>query len=133
MAVKLIIPWDTVQMPATTEWQIWHQLRGAYGINDIAFYPALPEVANLGYEHYDDLAEAIASSIGTRVFLGATGAKNITEIPKTGDITIIVGNTNVVVEPFAQLDEIYRIDCPAPGELYGVSAAAIALAYRHTT
>lgn len=131
MAVKLVIPWDTVQMPAEFEWRIWHQLLGAYGINDIAFYPALPECESLAYEHYDTFGEAIQSSIGQRVFLDADGDKAVSEIPKSGDITIIVGNTSMPIKGYARDDEIYKITCPSPGEMYGMNAAAIALAYRH--
>ena len=118
-------------MPAATEWQLWHQLRGAYAVDSFIFLPKVPEVSNLAYEHVDTIEEALALSIGQRVFLEVGGTKNVTDIPKTGDITIIVGNTSSNNAAHAQPDEMYAIDCPFPGELYGVNAAAIALALWH--
>lgn len=131
MATKLIIHWDQVQLTPSDEWKLWHQLRGAYAITDIAFVPRVPDMLKLGYGHYDTMAEALAASIGALVFLEAGGSKDVSEIPKAGDITIIVGNTQEGNASLAEPDEMYSIQCPAPGELFGVNAAAIALAYRH--
>lgn len=132
MTTKLIIPWDTSQLEPLTEWNLWRQLRGAYGINDIVMLPRLDETARLAYTHVDTMEEALSLAIGERIFLDASGLNDISQIPRDGDATIIVGNTNLPLSQYAHSEDCYRIPSPGRSDLYGVNAAAIALSIRYS-
>ena len=56
--------------------------------------------------------------------------KSLSDIPFTGDIILIIGNTDRNNIQYAQESETYRINSVNVTDLYGVNAAAIALAYR---
>jgi len=116
-------------MPAAVEWQLWRQLKGVFSIDHFIFVPRVQLVLNLGYDHVDTMEEALALSTGARVFLEAGGVKGMNDIPD-GDITIIVGNTSTSNAKHAQADELYSINTSGVGDMYGVNAAAIALAFK---
>jgi hypothetical protein len=127
--ITVIVPWDEVQMPASVEWQLWRQLKGAFSIDRFIFVPNVPEVANLAYDHVDTMEEALALSTGEKVFLEAGGTKGMNDIP-AGDVVLIVGNTGISNAEHAQADELYSINTLGVGAMYGVNAAAIALAFK---
>lgn len=113
------------------EWQVWGALKGPMGIDHFIFVSDPPVMTELAYDHVKTMEEALALATGELVFLDATGTKDVSDIPKTGDVTIVVGATNVPLVSHAQPDQLYRIDQAGVGEMYGVNAAVIALDHRH--
>lgn len=107
-------------MPRNIERQMWRQLKGAFRVHRLTFV-----------ETEDEMSEAIRASSGHRIFLEPLGSKPVTKIPQ-GDIVMILGNTAMNNRKFAASGEEYAILCPSqPTHLYGINAAAIALAYRY--
>lgn len=129
--ITVIVPWDTVQLHPECEWQIWGALKGPLGIDHFIFVSDPQVLTNLAYDHVKTMDHAISLAQGELVFLDATGTKDVSEIPKTGDITIVVGSTNMSLIDHSTESQRYKIGQVSAGEMYGVNAAAIALAYRH--
>ena len=128
--ITVIARWDTTQLPCETEWRMYRQLKGAFNVDRIIFTAIDPTLISYGgFEQFGTMEEAIASCIGERVFLEPTGVKSLSEIP-VGDIVLVVGNTNQNNLSSSLESERYKINSPAATELYGVNAAAIALAHR---
>lgn len=79
------------------------------------------------------MEEALQMAEGEVCFLEPTGLKNVNEIPKEGNITLVVGNTDQHNLHLAEANQTYAIAAPA-GELrahlYGPAAVAVALAIR---
>lgn len=129
--ITIVTRWENSQMPEQVEWQLWRQLRGAFKINRIIFVPHVPEMDMHRIEQYDTMEEALASCTGERVFLEPKGTKRMRDIPE-GDIVMVFGDTPSDNLAYAQQGETYRIDAPSVRtHLYGVNAAAIALAIRY--
>jgi hypothetical protein len=121
--------WESVQMPADLEWRMWTQLAGAFGVDRFAAAPiVLGPTSRLN--QYETFEEALESCQGQRVFLEPTGEKTISEIPD-GDVVFILGNTQHSNKHLTKSGETYRIATPRQTDLYGINAAAIALAYYH--
>jgi hypothetical protein len=132
--IKVITWWDTVQLEPEIEWRMWRQLRGAFDIqsDNMHFLPVIPEMESYTFHQHNTLAEALAAAgDGVRCFLEPGGTQTVADMPAGGDIILILGSTSESNAALAQASEMYRIDSPAPTDLYGVNAAAIALAIRH--
>ncbi len=117
-------------MPSELEWRMWRQLRGAFGIGRFVFTPIVKELLNVNIRQCATMEEALAMCDGHRVFLEPTGTKTLRELP-TGDVVVILGNTSQHNLKYAKPDETYRIEAPRKADLYGINAAAIALAFNH--
>jgi hypothetical protein len=129
--ITVVARWETTQMPPETEFQLWRQLRGAFQINRMVFVPIMPSMVNYSISQYDTMEEALASCTGERVFLEPTGTKGMHDIPE-GDIVLVLGDSGNSNLQYAQDDETYIINTPSvKTHLYGVNAAAIALAIRY--
>lgn len=132
--ITIIARWEDTQMPPETEWQMWGQLRGAFGITRFKFVPVMEGMSNIDIDQYDTMEDALASlPEGTsRAFLEPTGWNPVTTLPQ-GDIAVIVGNTSHDNTAYADLNETYSIrtlGVARHNHLYGINAAAIALALR---
>lgn len=117
-------------MPADIEWQLWRQLKGAFGIGQFNMVPVIPDFDRGNQvRQYATIEEALENAQGARVFLEPTGEKSVSEIP-TGDIVLVLGDTFTSNMSLAGDGETYRINTPGKTVLYGCNAAAIALAAR---
>lgn len=119
-------------MTPELEWRMWKQLKGAFTAEpaDMRFiftpvlYPSAP------VEQYDTMEEALsAAGDASRVFLEPNSNKSLSEIPE-GDIILVLGNTEYGNSEYAQDGEKYVINTVGSTDLYGINAAAIALAYK---
>lgn len=119
-------------MDPTLEWRMWRQLRGAYEIDRFVFVPVLEQMEGYSFMQYDTMKEALASlsEFTSRVFLEPTGYKGMHDLPH-GDVALILGNTEFHNMDHAQVNETYAIKSPGGADMYGLNAAAIALAYEY--
>ena len=117
-------------MPFELEWRMWRQLRGAFEIDEFIFVGA----AHDGYEFRQAPtmrdALAVLPEDCQLVFLEPLGYHPVSAIPD-GDVAIILGNTERSNLEHAGVDETYFINTPGKTDLYGINAAAIALALRY--
>lgn len=133
--VTIIAYWEHEQMPSDLEWRMWRQLRGAFAVEpadmEFIFVPRLPKMDGYGFKQYDTIEEALTShDMAHRVFLESTGYNTVHEIPQ-GDIALILGNTHNSNIHLSHVNETYAIATPGDTDLYGINAAAIALAARY--
>lgn len=133
--VTVIARWETGQMSPLKEWNLWRQMRGAFGITRFKFVPVHDYMSNIDIDQYDTMEEALASLPADvdRVFLEPTGYKGMYDIPQ-GDIALILGNTDTHNMPHAHVNETYSIKTEGGTQhnhLYPTEAAAIALAIRY--
>ena len=137
--ITIVCLWDSVQLDNQMEWRMWRQLQGAFfpvpaDVNFV-FAPINPALGTVNFQQFDTVAEALsyAASVNpsaSRVFLEPSGTKSLSEIP-TGDIIIVLGNTGISNAGRALSTELYKIESPGSTDLYGINAAAIALAVRY--
>ncbi len=108
-------------MPRDLESRMWRQLKGAFGVQKVIFVEDSHELL--------DEIEKLPSTTSL-VFLEPTGSQSIDDIPE-GDIALILGNTDLhnlrESDPFNR----FHINTPNKTHLYGINAAAIALAHRY--
>jgi len=111
---------------------MWRQIKGAYGIDRFCVAPAIQEMAGVGaIDHYDSMAEALATTTGVKVFLEPGGTDSLADIPD-GDVVLIFGNTETGNSGLIQPGDLsVQIPSANPVDLYGINAAAIVLAYLH--
>ena len=133
--VTIVTRWESTQMEPMLEWRMWKQMRDAFRIKRFVFTPIVPELNNIDIDQYETMEEALAAvkDEGEFVFLEPLGTKTVDEIPKEGDgdIVLILGNTPRDNLALADEDQTYRIETHGRyGHLYGINAAAIALAMR---
>ena len=128
--ITIVTCWETLQMDPELEWRMWRQLKGAFDIDRFVFAPCQESMMTVNIDQYDDMQEALDSCQGSRVFLEVSGEKNLSEIP-SGDIVLVLGNTQGSNIAYAQPGETYKIATPSPTDMYGLNAAAIALAYHY--
>ena len=108
---------------------MYRQLRGAFKVNRFIFTPIDPTLLSYGgLDQYETMEEALLNTKGEWIFLEATAEKTLADIPD-GDIVLIIGNTNESNIKHSTEAQRYRIETPIKSDLYGVNAAAIALAY----
>ena len=122
-------------MEPMLEWRMWKQMRDAFRIKRFIFTPIMPEMNNIAIEQCETMEEAlaIAQDDGEFCFLEPLGKKTVNEIPKEseGDVVLILGNTPQDNLALADEEQTYRIETHARyGHLYGINAAAIAMATR---
>ena len=134
--VTIVAYWETGQMSPLKEWNMWRQLKGAYHIDRFVFVPTKDYMANISViDQYDTMEEALASlpEETNRVFLEPSGYNGMYDLPH-GDIALILGNTSRDNMAHAQVNETYAIKTEggvAHNHLYGINAAAIALAFEY--
>ena len=128
--ITIVARWETTQMPAETEWQLWRQLRGAFKVKRFVFVPCIPEMDNYSFDQFDSMEEALESCEGKRAFLEPTGYNTVHELPQD-DIVLILGNSAMSNIEHANVNETHKIFSDTPTHLYGSNAAAIALALRY--
>lgn len=116
-------------MPPELEWRMWRQLKGAFEIDRFIFTPVVDHKG--GFDQADTIEQAL-KAVGPipRVFLEPTGYNALSAIP-TGDIAMILGNTEMHNLTDAEVSETYKIYTPGATDLYGINAAAIAMAVRY--
>jgi hypothetical protein len=115
---------EVTQMSPQVEAKLWRQLRGAFGINQLIEVPG----------DFATVEEALENSPGARVFLEPKGVHSLAAMPPDGDLVLIVGNTAENNLSLARPSETYYIATNGTenhNHLYGVNAAAIALAIRY--
>lgn len=117
-------------MPADMEWRMWRQLKGAFSIDRFVFSDIQEGVDRYPLEQFATMEEALATCTGARIFLEPSVPKGMSDIPLTGDIVLVLGNTAMGNSDLALPEECYAISTPNPTDMYGINAAAIALAYR---
>lgn len=134
--VTVIARWESSQMSADLEWRMWRQLRGAFHIDRFIFVPTNHKMEGYTFDQADTIEEALAVLPGDchRVFLEPSGYNSLYDMPKTGHIALILGNTSMDNMAHAQVNETYAIKTEggiAHNHLYGINAAAIALAFEY--
>jgi len=135
MAVTIITRWESTQMEPMLEWRMWKQMRDAFRIKRFIFTPIMPEMEKIAIEQFETMEEALAAAEGDGefIFLEPLGTKTVDEIPKEheGDVVLILGDSTRDNLALADEDNTYRIETHARyGHLYGINAAAIAMAMR---
>lgn len=139
--LTVVSRWETSQLHPMEEWQLWRQLRGAFGIDHFVMVPKQEGFdKNSIIDQYDTMEEALASlpDDTERMFLEPTGLNPIHDIAREtrlreGDIALILGCTEQDNLAHADPDETYVIYTKGEdrhNHLYAPNAAAIALALR---
>lgn len=135
--ITIVTRWETTQLPPINEWQLWRQMKDAFGISRFVFVPVVDNDfygmdKNL-FQQYPTMTEALAAQIdrGELVFLESSGEQTVDEIPQ-GDIVMVLGNTSMDNLAHSNPEQRYRIEGGGRyNDLYGINAAAIALAMRY--
>lgn len=118
--------WDRTQVDPELEWRLWRQLRGAYNIGRFVLVPEVSHVAGISADFYPDMATALATCVGHKVFLRLGGTDTINSVPTDTDYTIVVGSTVENLSGLPQAgDSDIELDAINPSDLYGVNAASI--------
>lgn len=120
---------------------MWRQLRGAFQVDRVF---AIPMIASMeGYaslKQFSTLEDALSAlddedeyhgTNTVRCYLEPTGYNSLYDLPQEGDLALILGNTEHGNMQDAYLNETYQIKSPKATDLYGINAAAIALAIRY--
>lgn len=125
-------------MPEMVEWQMWRQLKGAFDIDRLIFVPRVYKMEGYTFDQADSMGQALemANDAYVRVFLEPAGLNSITELGSLNNnpdanVVFVLGNTVSSNREYAQTHECFRINTPGDTDLYGINAAAIALAYWH--
>lgn len=131
--LTIVSRWETTQLHPLEEWQLWRQLRGAFGIDRFVMVPKQEGFDQVSIvDQYDTMEEALESAEGKRVFLEPSAVLDLGDMPN-GDIVLICGSTEKDNLQHAAPGEAYRIHTLGEdrhNHLYGPNAAAIALAFR---
>ena len=131
--LTVVSRWESTQLHPLEEWQLWRQLRGAFGIDRFVMIPKQDGFDQISIiDQYDTMEEALASVEGQRVFLEPTAVLDLGDMPN-GDIVLICGSTERDNLQYAAPGETYRIHTKGEdrhNHLYAPNAAAIALAIR---
>lgn len=112
---------------------MWNQLRGAFHVNRFVFVPILQQMLTTSMDQYETMAEALATCPGRKYFLELQGSSKLSDntVNLEDDIVLVLGNT--FFNNMSLLDQypgtIIRINTPGATDLYGINAAAIALAH----
>lgn len=123
-------------MPEMVEWQMWRQLKGAFAIDRFIFVPRVHKMQGYTFDQADSMGQALemANEAYVRVFLEPTGLNSIAELGSLNNnpdanVVFVLGNTVSSNREYAQSHECFRINTQGDTDLYGINAAAIALAY----
>jgi hypothetical protein len=101
--------------------------------------PLVTWLAGSGANNFDTLQEAIDASFAggpcLRVFLAPNGPGSLEDVPLgDGPLLLVIGDTLTNPADLAGPDDlVVNLPAPNPVELYGVSAAAAALAELYRT
>lgn len=119
-------------MPAELEYRMWRQLKGAFNVDRLVLTPQVPDFNRGIIDQYATMEEALASCQGHRVFLEPQGSDDLHDIPwHKDDIVLVLGSTEHGNLHLVRPDDYQvQIQYPGPSDLYGINAAAIALAFR---
>lgn len=135
--ITVVTLWEKSQMDPAIEWRMWRQLKGAYQIDRVFAVPVIPSME--GYEsltQFMSLTDALRAldEDTVRCFLEPSGYNSLYDLPQEGDLALILGNTEHSNMQDAYLNETYHIKTASgsnKAHLYGINAAAIALAIRY--
>ncbi len=110
------------------------QLKHAFDVGRVIFIPMNDKATAIkgrtSVEVMDSMEEALESSVGNRVFLEPTGYNNMSNMPdRSENVVFITGSATAHNLDHAELSETYRIHTPKATDMFGMNAAAIALAY----
>lgn len=129
--------WDRVQIDPAIEFRQYRQLLGAYGVAGLLMAPRVTWLEGSGANNYDTLQAALeaAPDPATRVFLCPSGDCALEDVPPGSEpLVIVIGDTTTSPAELAgPNDIIVSLPAPNPVELYGVNAAAVALAELYRT
>jgi hypothetical protein len=127
--ITIVSRWEHTQMDPEIEWNMWRQLRGAFGIDRFIMVPHM--VDGLSIEQYDTMKEALAHTTGQRCFLEPRAENMMASLASAErqGITFVLGNTQMSNEKHILdgIDWAVRIPTPGMTDLYGINAAAVAL------
>lgn len=123
-----------MQMEPELEWRMWRQLKGAFGVDRLIFTPRLHKMDGYTFAQADDMEEALQlAGDGMRIFLEPSGYNSMADWApmqrEKVDPIFILGSTESDNMQYAKVNETYKIFTPNTTVLYGINAAAIALAY----
>jgi len=132
--IIVVTRWEATQLSPLEEWQLWRQMRGAFGITRFKFVPVMDEMKQVDVDQYATMEEALASLDPNmpKAFLEPSGDKTMGELPQD-DLVLICGNTDNNNTWHAGADEMYCINTNGltrHNHLYAPNAVAIALAIR---
>jgi len=134
--ITIVTRWESSQMPSDLEWRMWVQLRGAFQIDRMVFTPIEPGFAGVNsIEQFPTMEEALAACPGRKIYLEPSSGILLGQMHNwkaaDPDVTFVLGNTEYsnkeLIDQFPGLP--VRINSPGKTDLYGINAAAIALAY----
>jgi hypothetical protein len=120
-------------MPWELEWRMWRQLKGAFTLQPadmrFIFVPTMHKAEGYTFDQAKDIPEALdMAGDGARVFLEPTGYNSLHDLEPSDHMIYVLGNTQQGNIQHAQVNETYQIYTPGKADLYGINAAAIALA-----
>ncbi len=120
-------------MSPLLEWRMWRQLRGAFSIDRFVFVPKLPEMSTFSFDQFDDMQEALDTCTGVKVFLEQGGDHTLHDLAnlEDEDVVLILGNTEFGNSDYIKSEDLSVSIKSDNTDLYGINAAAIALAYRY--
>ena len=129
--------WDRIQLDPAIEFRQYRQLAGAFGLAGLYMAPRVTWLNQSGANNYDTLQEALEAlpDPATRVFLCPSGECALEEVPAGSEpLVLVIGDTKTSPAELAgPNDIIVSLSAPHPVELYGVNAAAVALAELYRT
>jgi hypothetical protein len=127
--ITIISRWEKYQMEPSLEWSMWRQLGGAFGIDRFIFTPEISSVTSSKVTQCHAMEEALSLASGELIFLEPSAKKNLSELPKLNDFTLILSDTSQNNAKFCTPENSYRICTPNKTDLFGINAASIALSY----
>lgn len=137
--ITICTRWETSQMPPEQELRMWRQLKGAFKITRFIFTPIIPEMENRTIEQYETMEEALEHIQGSKIFLepqnshglkDASALLNLSDFWADEEVAVVLGSTEQGNSLLIDEHGIgISIKTPKPTDIYGMNAAAIALAY----
>lgn len=135
--LTIVTYWESSQMPAALEWRMWRQLRGAFNINRFIFTPVVHDMDRVGIVQAPSMEEALELVGGSKIFLEPTGLYDLNDADVSAiwttdsEVAVVLGNTE---HSNAHLVDKHGgmgcfIKSPGDTDMYGINAAAIALAH----
>jgi len=124
--------WESDIVEPELELRMLRQIKGAYGINRILMVPIIESMnRRTNVEQFGTIEEALETCSGTIVFLEPNGTTQLSELPKTDDITFVTGNAYISNMSLADNNITCKINSPKQTDMFAVNAVAIALACRY--
>jgi hypothetical protein len=134
--ITIVARWDTEQIPNEYEYNLWRQIKAAFAETpadvQFCFTPTSndPALTGLSCQQYDTMDSCLTNVTGKKVFIEGGGTNTISEIPTTGDIVLIFGNTPSDNLAYITDDDLHvSINQPNTGSfMYGTNAASVIVA-----